>query len=59
MKSTPVNAGKWLAADRGAVVTRSAADDLPTPPKMFPLAERITDAELQALFLLRAKLPTN
>ena len=52
-----MSAGKWLAVDRGAVELNTKPVEVEVPPIRFPLADRITDSELQALFLFRASLP--
>lgn len=52
-----MSAGKWLSVDRGAVESEPQPVQLEMPPSRFPLADRITDGELQALFLFRASLP--
>jgi hypothetical protein len=52
-----MSAGKWLSVDRGAIESESQPVQIETPPSHFPLADRITDGELQALFLFRTSLP--
>lgn len=52
-----VTAGRWLAVDRGATEAAKSAPVIETEPQKFPLAERINDAELQAVFLFRENLP--
>lgn len=51
-----MQAGRWLAIDRGATIT-VASEEFPAPPAVFPLAERIAERDLVGLFQLRQRLP--
>lgn len=53
-----MQAGRWLAIDRGATIT-VATEEFPVPPAEFPLAERIAERDLIGLFRLRQQLPAS
>lgn len=52
-----MNAGKWLAIERGAMESETQTELPPTPPMRFPMAERIDAGQLVALFVFREHLP--
>lgn len=53
-----MNAGKWLAVDRGSIEVAPVEVVIPpSPPVRFALAERVPAAQLVALYLFRAHLP--
>jgi hypothetical protein len=54
-----MQAGKWLAIDRGSTLEVEAVQEIPVPPAVFPLAERITESQLLSLFRFRQMLPSS
>lgn len=51
-----MNAGKWVAIDRGAFNGERPAE-ITVVEQRFPLADRLREEDFQALILLRATLP--
>lgn len=49
-----MDAGKWIARDRGS--EDELPVEIPVPPAMFPLADRLTPFELVMLYSFREGL---
>jgi hypothetical protein len=53
-----MDAGRWLAEDRGALVVEEAyRPEVRMPPARYPLMDRVAPDQLAALFVFRAHLP--
>lgn len=51
-----MDAGRWIAQDRGALETE-ADPEIAVPPPAFPLADRLSQQDFDALMRLRGMLP--
>ncbi len=52
-----MDAGRWLAQERGSLDVEEVREFEAIPPAAFPMAERIPAAQLAQLFVLRESLP--
>lgn len=53
-----MDAGKYIAIERGAFDQEEFVPVTPIPAPRFPLLQRLDDRTLQDLFILRQNLPT-
>lgn len=52
-----MDAGRWLAQERGSLEVEEVRQFEAVPPVMYPLAERIPPDQLVILFAFRETLP--